>query len=188
MATVPPLPLSLNAARATFGQGPGSLLAMRRGAGIVPDIPPNAGVPSGSPIALSQLVGATTVPPATVYMQDAAAGDNSFGGTAEAFLQFSGILVQDHNVSTRYTWCLDGFPGLYQARWTPISGAPTGAGSAAINTWVALGGGGPVRWRLIRSVDGTVRCSGLVEVRRASDGAVLASATWSLEATRNSGP
>ena len=186
MATVPGLPLSLSTARATFGQGPGSLNAMRRGAGIVPDYPANAHVPSGSPIALSQLVGASTAPPPTVQLADASANRTQVGGTVEAYLQFNGIWVQNHFGTNLQRWNLDGNVSLYEARWTPISGAPTVSGSAAVNTWVPLGG--TCRWRLIRTIDGTVSCSGTVQIRRASDGVVLATATWSLTATRDNSP
>lgn len=56
--------VSLLERQQTFGAG--GLLALRRGAGRVPDIPQNAGVPTNPPISLSQLAGAVKYQPLSI--------------------------------------------------------------------------------------------------------------------------
>lgn len=185
MATVPPLPLSLNTARATFGQGPGSLNAMRRGAGIVPNIPGNNGVPTAAPIALSDLVGATTEAPPTVELLPASASHSALSpNSATARLQFNGTQVQRiTGVSTvnLYQWLLSGSASDYAARATVIGGTVP---SGPLNTWEVLGG--TVGWQLTQSSNGSSNCDLLIEIRPAGGGAVVASAAFTLSATRSS--
>lgn len=187
MATVPPLPLSLSTARATFGQGPGSLLAMRRGAGIVPDIAANAHVPSGSPIALSQLVGATTEAPATVQLLPADASHSALPpNSATARLQFNGTQVQritGASTVNLYQWLLSGSASSYAVRATLIGGTVP---SGTLNSWQTLGG--VVGWQLTQSSNGTSTSELLIEIRPAGGGAVVASAAFTLSVTRDSDP
>lgn len=186
MATVPPLPLSLSTARATFGQGPGSLNAMRRGAGIVPDYPANAHVPAGSPIALSQLVGATTEVPASVNLVDANAQNIRVEpNNASARLQFGGLVVQrvlPGSAENLYTWYVAGDTSLFQARATLLSGTvPSGD---SLGVWHPVNGSLVVGWTISRTTIGESSCSLQVEIRRSDTGAVLGSATWTLMARK----
>lgn len=185
MATVPDLPLSLNAARAIFGQGPGSLLAMRRGAGIVPNISGNNGVPTAAPIALSDLVGATTEAPASVELLPADASHSALSpNSATARLQFNGSQVQRTTGASTvnlYQWLLSGSASSYAVRATLIGGTVP---SGTLNSWQTLGG--TVGWQLTQSSNGSSNCELLVEIRPASGGAVLASAGFTLNVTRSS--
>ena len=67
----------------------------------------------------------------------------------------------------------------YEARWTPISGTPTGA---AVNAWLALSSSRT--WIFTSSIAGTNVVSGTVEIRPTS-GSVIASCTVTLNVQGN---
>lgn len=120
MATVGGPPTSLNAARAVYGAGPGSLRALLRGAGLVPNIPANAGVPTSGNISLLQLVGSTN------YVNIAASVSKTGGETfrnepAPPTASVAGALT-----ATSIT----GGTGSYSVGWSLVS-----TGGASGFTW-----------------------------------------------------
>lgn len=106
--------------------------------------------------------------------------------TVRQFLGFaSDGTIRDIDNVNLYTWLLGGAATDYQAMWTPVSGT-LDPSSAAVSTWLTLGGGGTVGWGALVSAPstGTSTVVGTVQVRDAISGAVLASGTFTVSATR----
>lgn len=82
-------------------------------------------------------------------------------------------------------WLNSGAASDYQAQCTQISGATiTSDTGHALGTWYALGYGN-IDWGLVNGAAGTtVTAVGKVDIRLASSGAVLASATITFNCTR----
>lgn len=106
-------------------------------------------------------------------------------GTAEAayYLEGDGDIVDSIGFSTtdRGDWINPkGTESAYECRATLLSGTnPTGG--SAMDTWLASNS--TRFWQNTRSSNGTTFSQILVEIRRASDGIVLTSATIDLDAT-----
>lgn len=99
-------PLSLREVINFFGAGD-SLADFRRGAGIVPNIPENSGVPTGFPISLRQLLGVYDAPSYT-----------PISVTANHVTE-SGTFAPVTGSSTR---TVSGGDGSYTTLWTLVSG------------------------------------------------------------------
>lgn len=78
-------------------------------------------------------------------------------------------------------WRLSGSSSDYDVRWTPVSGTPNYLADP-VNTWLNLGTSR--RWGWNQTTVGTTNVVGTVEIRLASSGAILATATITLSATR----
>lgn len=133
------------------------LNAYYRGAGLVPDTPQNAGVPTSGPISLSQFYGTASVSilPAGFYnlsISGIPVGNAAFigiqlfsSGTAFQVGTFAGSPHPNPNVQVA-NWLSPTTPGIgsnYQAQFIPgsTSGAGVtwgGSGSAAMNTWLLI--------------------------------------------------
>ena len=115
MATVPANPTLLQAG-SVFGAGAGiTLSALRRGAGWVPNIAQNAGVPTGFPINLSQLAGATNYTNVTA--------SKNGNATGSVFLPHSGSPANVTVVSNPSTVITPGGGnGSYSCSWSHLSG------------------------------------------------------------------
>lgn len=175
-------PIDLLAILAEFGAPAGtSLTAMVRGGAYVPNTPANAGIPTAAPIDVLDFLGASAV---VVDLQDASQSAMNVGATATAELRFGATHVQGRSnggsLGNKYQWLLAGSRASYDVRWTIVTGAPT---TGPTGTWTNLAS--DVIWTLVRSVNGSVSCTGTIEIRPAGGGATIDSATFTLTATRN---
>lgn len=176
-------PISMSQVYAEFGGAGQPLTAFVRGGAYVPNTGTNAGVPTAPPISLQQLLGAAATIPTTINISNHTVDGTGFvgGGTAVAIFNLLNTGVANGNGDTFVDYPGEWKTGpdaasLYEARWTPVSG-PTPTGSA-VNTWLNLGTSRG--WEVSRSAVGLTTIVGTVEIRRASDGVVLDSATITL--------
>lgn len=103
--------LTLNQVIAFFGAGD-SLADFRRGFGIVPNIPENAGVPSSLPISLRDLLGVYDASPVTALSVN-------IGSTSPAVPVDS---VSPFSTSSSVTPSISGGSGARSYSWTYVSG------------------------------------------------------------------
>ena len=175
-------PLSMSQVYAEFGGAGQPLTAFVRGGAYVPDTPTNAGVPTAPPINLLQLLGASAYV-ATVFLQDESRSANNVNANATAELRFGATQVQSRanggSLANEFQWLLSGARSDYEVRGTVITGLPT---TGPVGTWTSLGA--DVVWTLLRTAAGSISCSGTIEIRPAGGGATLATATFTLTATR----
>jgi hypothetical protein len=119
--------------------------------------------------------------------------DEVNGGSAEARYELGSNGIARKNQRISGTWSMVAIPGEwlttgiatdYEVRATLLSGTtPNRPGSASVGTWLSLG---TTRyWGLSTTVPQTLTCSLLVEIRRASSGVVLDSATIGMTAIRD---
>ena len=176
-------PIGLLAILAEFGAPAGtSLTAMVRGGAYVPNTPANAGVPTAAPIDVLDFLGASAI---TVDLQNATQAANNFGAPATAELRFGATNVQGRSnggtLNNKYQWLFSGSRASYDVRWTIVTGSPT---TGPTGTWTNLAS--DVIWTLVLSVNGSVSCTGTIEIRPAGGGATIDTATFTLNATRSS--
>jgi hypothetical protein len=135
MGTVSGPPVSLNQARAAMNRGPGSLLELRRGAGIVPNIPQNQNVPAAGSIGLSQLAGATDYVPMSVSV----AGTNVDlfrNEPAPSTIPFTAALIPSvTNGTGNYSiaWALVSADGINSFSWSQQGTQARFSGNATKN-------------------------------------------------------
>lgn len=174
-------PISMAQIYAEFGGAGQPLTAFVRGGAYVPNTGTNAGVPTAPPIDLLDFLSASASQP--VYLQNATRNANNANANATAELRFGASQVQSRAnggaLNNLFTWLISGARADYEVRWTVISGLPS---SGPTGTWTNLGS--DVVWTLIRTAAGTISASGTVEIRPAGGGAVMASAVFTLNATR----
>lgn len=174
-------PISMSQVYAEFGGAGQPLTAFVRGGAYVPNTGANAGVPTAPPIDLLDFLGATASQP--VYLQNATRNANNANANATAELRFGASQVQSRanggTLNNLFAWLISGARADYDVRWSVIEGLPS---SGPTGTWTNLGS--DVIWTLIRTAAGTISASGTVEIRPAGGGAVMASAVFTLNATR----
>lgn len=164
------------------------LSAFLRGAGIVPDYPANANVPTALPISRLQLLGADNVAPSSIDLQDASADAITLSpadATASLSIENSGQVRQAINNAPStflYNWLGAGLASAWEFRATVQSGGLSGG--SATGVWLN-GGGSSMSWFLTRTNNaaGGASCTLLIEGRPAGGGAVVDSALFNLSVT-----
>lgn len=179
-------PISQASIMAEFGGGyPFVLGNYRRGAGIVPVHSGTAGIPTGYPISFQDFLGKSAVGVVlsnTSQSQNTVAPNNAF-----ARLEFTSSIVQGRvtnlsgAVNTKFTWNIGGSAASYEIRAVYASG--TSPAGSALNTWHASNSN--TGWHLQQSTNGSSSGTFTVEIRPAGGGATLATATFSLNVTRD---
>jgi len=116
-----------------------------------------------------------------VYLQNHSVASVQSSGTAIAGFSLANFFDAQERVQAVYTtvwaWLTGGVAADYEARWTNVSGTLT-AGTAG--SWQVLST--TREWNVQRSVLGVKACQGTLEIRRVSDGVVMATATIDLSA------
>lgn len=130
-------------------------------------------------LAALMLIAAGDVSSGTVSIADLTASDEQVSGSASATYTLSsdGTLAATGYSDINWITPRVGM-GLYEVRATVQSGSLTGG---TTGTWLALDTSRS--WSRIRTSTGSSSCSLLIEIRRASDGTVVDSATIILIAT-----
>ncbi len=145
MPVRPGPPITFDDLRAEFGGTVANSLGdYRRGAGLVPDIPANSGVPTTGPVDLGDFYSATN---ATIALTAHTITTPAPGGTAVAgvdFLNNGGLTLRDSTPSTLNDEWWNPNPetnigALYEVAYTQlVSGDPPNVLAAPLGSYVAI--------------------------------------------------
>lgn len=112
-----------------------------------------------------------------VALANATVNDSSFTGTCYFKLKADGTVEDSEFNSYPGEWLTAGVPEDAECRATVTSGSLS---SGTTGTWLALSA--DRTWQVNRFTDGSKNCVFTLEIRRASDGTVLATASISITA------
>lgn len=176
-------PITLADIKTEFGiAGTVGLTDLYRGGEHIPDTPANVGVPTSGSIDLLDFLGASNQSVALADETIAASVISPNNAVAGYALNSNGSVQQTINNSTSNigTWLLGGAASGFEVRATAVSGTVT---SGTLNTWLSMSSTNS--WTRVNSTDGisTAMTVLTVEIRVASTGQVLDSATITLEAS-----
>lgn len=179
-------PVSLSKIREKFG-GTGPLSDYRRGGGLVPDIPANANISTtAAGLSIAQFLGAdvsagsTATFPTSIVIRSRTDNGTGLECRAEARFNADGNAYRYTNqngLQTIGAWLLTGVASDFEIYCTH---AGTALSSGTLNTWLDMGT--TRTWRLAttandRSFDATLT----FQIRRKSDGAIVATGSYTLE-------
>lgn len=162
----------------------------RKAAGALVDIAAtlsrrSAGAWVGVDLVLRRLSGAWVTVWKRININNQSIAHDPPSGSARAgyALKTDGIAYQATTTTPAYValepWMAFGTAADYETRATLLSGtSPTGS---AVGSWLALSSN--VEWALLQTTSGSKSASITVDIRLASSGAVLATATIDLEAS-----
>lgn len=179
-------PITLQQIYTEFGAPLGTpLTSMVRGGAYVPNHSGNAGIPTAPPLDMLDFLGASNIG-ATLQNPTSASAVTISPADASAQLNWNSAgnctrSINNAPATTLYSWLLAGAASDFQFMASGLTGtAPSGS---TFNTWIS--GGTGVGWTLTRTSDtsGSTSCSFTLQIRRASDSVVVATATISLTAT-----
>lgn len=158
--------------------------AFLRGAGIVPNIPQNAAVPTALPMNMSQMVGAIKLAPPDITNRNI--DSNVVGGTARAGYRLTASGAAQQRVQNTYTTLENWLPGgssaaNYGVYVTQLSGSALESGT--LNSLLQLNA--DREWVISRGTLGSNTAQLQVQLCSWPDGTVMDTAIINITATRD---
>lgn len=176
-------PISLDDIKGEFGLTgqPVGLTQLYRGAGIVPNSPANANVPTSGSIDLLDFLGASNQSVSLSNETISALSVSPADASASYRLNANGLVqgIRNGSTATEGTWLLGGSAGAFEVRATTVSGS---LDSGTTGSWLNMGS--THTWTRTRTADtsGTSQWTGTIEIRDVATQTLQASATVTLEA------
>lgn len=182
-------PISLQQIYAEFGAPNGTpLTALVRGGAYVPNIPQNNNVPTAPPLDMLDFLGATNQPPVSINDQNVFVIGNPSSGSALSGYRLNASGIAESREKTTYTtletWLIAGAASDYEVRATITTSSGPGSVAGTFGSWLSLSSSR--EWSVNQPVSdlGSSILQFTVEIRSASSGTVLDSATIHLESER----